>query len=192
MTASSSGRARSIPKISAPSAPATRLRSNAPYDISPPPAPTVRTGLYAGSAFNSPPIFSNCQIIILLVDENEDAKNGQIKAKGRFLAIPGMRLPHLKPLTADDHETEEPHKKAEGGANEYETLAAVEASGSGPQLAHQHKRCDRQGQRGQSLTKDDQPISRVPQSKRRNSAILQSIPRKCRVHAEHMTDEFKI
>src|ERR1700730_2411319 len=175
MTASSSGLARSIPEISAPSAPATRLTSNALYDISPPSAPIARTSLYAGSAFNSPPIFPNGEILILLVHENKDAKNGQVKAKGRFLAIPRMRLPHLKPLTADYHETEKPHKKAEHGADEYETFTAVEAVGIGPQRTHQRNRCGRQGQRSQSLTKDDQPISRVPQSRGRNSAILESI-----------------
>src|SRR5712671_6781910 len=104
MTASSRDLARSIPEISAPSAPATRFRSNALYDIFPPPALIVRSGLYAGGACNSPPIFRNCEIVVPLVDENEDGENRQIKTKRRFLAIPRMRLPHLKPLTADDHE----------------------------------------------------------------------------------------
>src|SRR6516165_8730572 len=43
---------------------------------------------------------------VLPVDENQRCENSHVKAKSRLLTIPGLRLPHLKPLAADDQKPE--------------------------------------------------------------------------------------
>src|SRR5215471_10525139 len=91
--------------------------------------------LYPEIAVNSRATMSGCEVSVRLAYKNQDSEDRQIKAKGRPLSIPRGRLPHLKPLAADHHETEEPDEKSERGADEHKALAAVELVRSGPQPA---------------------------------------------------------
>jgi hypothetical protein len=57
-----------------------------------------------GRAHQSPESSSRQHPIRPLHDKDQHGQDCQIKAKGRLLAVPLRRLPHLKPLAADHHE----------------------------------------------------------------------------------------
>jgi hypothetical protein len=88
------------------------------------------------------------EVGVLPVVENQRCENSHVKAKSRLLTIPGLRLPHLKPLAADDQKPEEPHQKPERRADMDQSLGAVEASGIGANVPEQDDRSDQEGQPG--------------------------------------------
>src|SRR6516164_3930562 len=88
------------------------------------------------------------EVGVLPVVENQRCENSHVKAKSRLLTIPGLRLPHLKPLAADDQKPEEPHQKPERRADTDQSLGAVEASGIGANVPEQDDRSDQEGQPG--------------------------------------------
>src|ERR1700730_6924728 len=105
---------------------------------------------------------AGAQLTVRLVKEDQHCKDRHVKAKGRRLAVPRGRLPHRKPLTANDHKTEKPHEKPKCRADDHEALCMVEADAVRAQTPGKRDSRNRQDNAGQPLAHDDQRIACLP------------------------------
>src|SRR5689334_19851553 len=91
------------------------------------------------------------QCVVALGNEKQHAQDRHVEAKGCLLAVPLLRLPHLEPLPANHHETEEPDEEAQGGADIDETLASLEAVAICAKIAGHLRRACCEGETSQAL-----------------------------------------
>src|SRR5882724_10541447 len=87
---------------------------------------------------------AGAQLTVRLVNEDQHRKDRHVEAKCCLLAVPRGRLPHRKPLTANDHKTEKPHEKPKRRADDHEALRVVEADGVRVQTPGKRDCCNRQ------------------------------------------------
>src|SRR3984893_12066196 len=105
---------------------------------------------------------AGAQLTVGLVNEDQHGKDRYVKAKCRLLAVPHGRLPHRKPLTANDHKTEKPHEKPKCRADDHEALRMVEADAVRAQTPGKRDSRNRQDNAGQSLAHHNQRIAYLP------------------------------
>jgi hypothetical protein len=112
--------------------------------------------------------------------------------KRRFLPIPALRLPHQKPFSADAKKRHEPHQKTQRKSDDRGIFGSTKRIHISLQTPRQPQSTPPAKHRRRAFPNNDRPIKNDMPRWPVHGPPHPPIPRKSRIHHQHMPDKLVI